>query len=50
MSQQNNQPSQWPKATVVILGTAAIGATAYFLNNADIMWALIALYWIVGEM
>lgn len=49
MSQQNNMPSQWPKAAVVIFGTASISAAAYFLKEANIMWAMFPLMWIVSN-
>jgi hypothetical protein len=48
MSQQNNYPSQWPKAFVAVLGTACISAVAYFLKDAEVMWAMVLLIIIIG--
>lgn len=48
MSQQNNYPSQWPKAFVVVFGTAALGATSYFLKEPQIMFGMIPLLWMVS--
>jgi len=49
MGQQNNSPSQWPKAAVVIFGISAISAASYFLKEPNIMWAIIPLMWIVAH-
>jgi hypothetical protein len=49
MAQQNNRPSQWPKATVAILGTASISGAAYFLKEPQIMWAMILLTWVLSH-
>jgi len=49
MSKENNYPSQWPKAFVAVFGTAAIGATAYFIKEPQVMWVMLPLLWIIGS-
>ena len=44
---QNNSPSQWPKAFVAMSGLFIIGATAYALKDADVMWSLLLLIWLL---
>jgi len=48
MSKENNSPSQWPKAFVVVFGTAALGATAYFLKEPRVMLGMFPLLWMVS--
>ncbi len=50
MSKENNSPSQWPKAFVVIFGTLVIGATAYYLKEPQVMWSLALLWFITGSL
>ena len=49
MEKQNNKPSKWPKAAVIIFGTASICSAAYFLKEANVMWAMFPLLWIVSD-
>jgi hypothetical protein len=42
-----NQNSQWPKAIVAVLGTAAISAAAYLLKEPDVMWSMFLLLFLV---
>ena len=44
-----NQNSQWPKAIVAVLGTAAISAASYFLKEPDVMWSMILLLFLVNS-
>lgn len=45
----NKEKSQWPKAFVVIFGISAIGASAYFLKEPRIMFAILPLLWIINQ-
>jgi hypothetical protein len=49
MSKENNYPNQWPKAFVVVFGTAAIGATAFFTKEPLVMWAILPLLWAIDS-
>jgi hypothetical protein len=43
----NNTPSQWPKALVAIVGIVGICGASYFLKNANVMWSFLLLIWLL---
>ncbi len=45
-----NQQNKWPKASVAIFGSIAIALVAFLLKEPNALWALVLLYWIVGEI
>lgn len=45
---KNNK--HWAKALTAILGTGAICAAAYLTGNANCLWALILLIWLVDNI
>lgn len=48
MMSKNSNYSQWPKALVAIAGMAIVGSLAYFLHDAEVLWGILLIIWLVS--
>jgi hypothetical protein len=45
-----NRENKWPKAVVAVFGILGVCTAAYFMHNANVLWALLLVYWIATEI